>query len=117
MRTINSLLNSGFAVVSQFIILIFAFITRTVFIRILGSEYLGFDALFTNILSILSIVDLGLGTALNFSLYAPIRNNESQKVAAILQYFKKIFCQLGVLFIYTCILYYTFYRVVCQRQC
>ena len=97
MRTINSILNSGFAVVSQFIILIFAFITRTVFIRILGSEYLGFDALFTNILSILSIVDLGLGTALNFSLYSPIRNNERQKVAAIVQYFKKIFCRLGVL--------------------
>ena len=42
-------------------------------------------------------LDLGLGTALNFSLYSPIRNNERQKVAAIVQYFKKIFCRLGVL--------------------
>lgn len=97
MRTINSLLNSSFAMISQFIILIFAFITRTVFIRILGSEYLGFDALFTNVLSILSIVDLGLGTALNFSLYKPIRDGEVEKVAAIIQYFKKIFSLLGIL--------------------
>lgn len=97
MRTINSLLNSSFAMISQFIILIFAFITRTVFIKILGSEYLGFDALFTNVLSILSIVDLGLGTALNFSLYKPIRDGEVEKVAAIIQYFKKIFSFLGIL--------------------
>ena len=97
MRTFNSLLNSGFAVISQFIILIFAFLTRTVFIRILGSEYLGFDTLFTSILGILSIADLGLGTALNFSLYAPIRKNDVEKTAAILQYFKKIFFWLGIL--------------------
>lgn len=97
MRTINSLINSSFAVISQFIILIFAFITRTVFINVLGSEYLGFDTLFTNVLSILSIVDLGLGAALTYSLFKPIRNGEIEKVAAIIQYFKKMFCWLGLL--------------------
>lgn len=96
MRTWNSILNSSFAAVSQFIILIFAFITRTVFIRILGPEYLGFDSLFTNVLSVLSIVDLGLGTALNFSLYKPIYEEDIEKVSAIIHYFKKTFTIMGV---------------------
>ena len=96
-RVTNTILNSSFASISQFIILIFAFITRTFFIRILGAEYLGFDALFSNILSVLSIVDLGIGTALNFSLYKPMHEQDKEKVAAIIQYFKKLFYGLGAL--------------------
>lgn len=95
-RTTYSILNSSFAAVSHFVILLFSFITRTAFIKILGSEYLGFDALFSNILSVLSIVDLGVGTALNYSLYKPMYENDEMKVAAIIQYFRKIFYRMGI---------------------
>lgn len=104
-RTTNTIVNSSFASLSHVIILFFSFITRTCFIYYLGPEYLGFDSLFTNILSILSIVDLGLGTALNFFLYKPFRDDDKEKIAATIQYFRKIFCILGfILFLLSLII-------------
>lgn len=96
-RSINSLANAFIGSISQFVILIFAFLTRTAFINKLGAEYLGFDSLFTNILSVLSIVDLGISTALNYSLYKPMHEDDKLKIAAIIQYFKKAFNFLGVI--------------------
>lgn len=103
-RLFSSILNSSFASISQFIILIFSFITRTFFINILGADYLGFDALFSNILSVLSIVDLGIGTALTFSLYKPMHINDEKKVAAIIQYFRKLFCIFGSVLLFLSVL-------------
>lgn len=95
-RAKNTILNSSFASITQSIILIFSFVTRTFFINILGTEYLGFDALFTNILSALSIIDLGIGASLNYSLYKPMHDHDKRKVAEIIQYFRKLFCIIGL---------------------
>ena len=56
--------------------LIMAFVSRTVFIYILGAEYLGLNGLFTNILSFLALSELGLGSAIAFLLYKPIADND-----------------------------------------
>lgn len=48
------------------------FVSRTIFIKVLGAEFLGLNGLFTNILSILALSELGIGSAISFYLYRPI---------------------------------------------
>lgn len=90
-RTINVIRNSIFGVINKFGILILQFVCRTVFIKMLGSEYLGLNGLFTNILTILSFAELGLGNAIVYNMYKPIANKDSEKVAQLLKLYKKCY--------------------------
>lgn len=94
-RTKNSVKNVSFSLICQFIILICSFISRTVFIRVLGSSYLGVNGLFTNILSVLSIVDLGFDTAIIFSMYKPIAENDTRKLSVLMNFYKRVYLILG----------------------
>ena len=69
-RTTNSLLNFCSSIGAQLIVMIMNFVVRTVFISTLGKEYLGINGLFSNILSLLSLAELGVGSAILFKLYA-----------------------------------------------
>ena len=71
--------------------LIINFVGRIVFIRILDASYLGINGLFTNILSILSMADLGMTTAMMFHLYKPIADNDHRKICNLVGYFKRIY--------------------------
>ena len=97
MRTEKSILN----VESNFFIYTFrsimAFIVRTVFIKVLGKEYLGLDGLFTNILFVLSITELGISNAINYSLYKPLANNDKEKVSILMSFYKKLYIIIGLL--------------------
>ena len=94
-RTENSTKNMYTGLIYQFLILIFRFLTRTVFIYCLGEKYLGINGLFSNILNLLSLADLGIGAALVFALYKPIaeKNEERQKI--IVDYLHKIYVYIG----------------------
>lgn len=91
--------------VSKMLLMAFAFATKTIFIRLLGAEYNGISGLYSNILSILSLSELGLGNVLNFSLYQALRNHDERKVCSIVQYFKKLYwaIAIGVLAIGLCL--------------
>ncbi len=90
-RTRNSIKNMAFGVSSQCIVLIINFLSRSIFIYALGMEYLGINGLFSNILSILSLADLGMGTAMMYSMYKPLAEKDEKKLAALTRYFKKIY--------------------------
>ena len=90
-RTANITKNVITVVVTQLLTLLFAFANRTVFIHLLGKEYLGIDGLFTSILTIFSLAELGIGNALIFSLYAPIANNDTKKAQQYLTLYKKAY--------------------------
>ncbi|MBH0230752.1 lipopolysaccharide biosynthesis protein [Halobacillus yeomjeoni] len=94
-RTINSLRNSWFAIVGQGINIILQFLLRTVFIMTLGIEYLGVNGLFTNILTVLALTELGIGTAIVISLYKPLAENNINKINALMNWFKKIYAAIG----------------------
>ena len=91
MRVKNSLKNIGTGLIGQMVILLTGFIVRTVFIKTLGSTYLGVSGLFGNILSILSFAELGIGQAIIFSLYKPIAENDNEKIHALMDLYKKIY--------------------------
>lgn len=76
---------------------IFTFATRKIFVVYLSIEYLGLNGLFSNILSMLSLAELGIGTAICYSLYKPLAFNETEKIQALMQLFKKAYTIIGFL--------------------
>lgn len=95
MRAEKSLKNVIVGWGMQFVIIILGFVCRTVFIDILGSEYLGLSGLFANILTMLSLAELGIGTAIVFSLYKPIAEQNQRQIIALMQFYQKFYCGVG----------------------
>ncbi len=77
--------------VFQFTKILFAFLGRIIFLKILSPSYLGINGLFSNILTVLTLTDLGINTAFMYCLYKPIANNDREKLSAYLYYFKKLY--------------------------
>ncbi|WP_209876919.1 lipopolysaccharide biosynthesis protein [Paenibacillus silagei] len=80
-----------FGIGSQLIILIMSFIGRSVFIKFLGAEFLGVNGLYNNILTVLSLAELGIGNVMIYSLYKPLSNNDRFTIRVLLNYYKKIY--------------------------
>lgn len=95
-RTKNVLKNVWVGIICRVINLIMGFVSRTVFISILGIEYLGVNGLFTNVLTILSFAELGIGNAIIFSMYKPLAENDEQKLASLMQFYKKTYTIIGI---------------------
>lgn len=83
--------NIFFGYVSNFIILIMGFFQRKVFIMVLGRTLLGVNTLYTDILSMLSLAELGIGTALNYSLYKPVAEHNYEKIKSYMRLYKKAY--------------------------
>lgn len=97
MRTKNSLKNFSAGLMSTLVSSILAFVSRTIFISVLGSSYLGINGLLNNVLSMLSLAELGIGTAINFSLYKPIANNDEEKISLLMNFYKITYRCIGIL--------------------
>lgn len=95
MRTKNSFINLIVSWSTQLANVLLQFILRTVFIHSLTTEYLGLNGLFSNILSYLSFAELGFGTAITFSLYKPLSENDEEIIAGIMNFFKRIYYIVG----------------------
>ena len=94
-RTNNSIRNSTVVVLSKMINVIFSFIVRTLIINKLGIEILGIDGLFASVITVLSLADLGIGTAITYSLYKPIANQDYKTCAAYMNFFQKVYVLVG----------------------
>ena len=91
MRIKNSIHNIITGLLGQMILLVSGFISRTVFIRILGSTYLGVNGLFSNILTVLSFAELGIGQAIIYSLYKPIADHDEEKICSLMALYAKVY--------------------------
>ena len=76
------------AVMQNITNIILTFVARIIFVHILDASYLGINGLFVNILNVLSMADLGMSTALMYSLYAPIADADEEKIASLINLFK-----------------------------
>ena len=83
--------NIAFGYVGQVATAIMSFVLRTVFIMRLNEQLLGINSTYTNVLSILNMAELGIGTALNFSLYAPVAKGETEKIKSYMQMYRKAY--------------------------
>lgn len=80
--------NAFWSYFSMGVSLLLQFISRTVFIYCLGEGYLGINGLFSNVLGVLSFAELGIGTAINFSLYKPVAEHDVEKIKAYMYCYK-----------------------------
>ena len=95
-RTANSIKNIATGFLGQFITTILGFTSRTVFINCLTTEYLGVNGLFTNILSMLSLAELGIGTAIIYALYKPLAEKDENQIAKLINFYSKAYTCIGI---------------------
>lgn len=95
-RTENVVRNMKVGMLVQIMQIILNFVSRTIFIKILGSEYLGVNGLFSNILKVLSFAELGIGNAIIFSMYKPIAQEDTAKINSLMKLYKKAYHAIGI---------------------
>ena len=95
-RTEYSIINIITGLGGYFVNTILGLLCRMVFTRILSEEYLGINGLFTNILSMLSLAELGIGSAIVYALYKPLAQNDTNKITALVQFYGKCYRIVGV---------------------
>ena len=91
MRTKNSVKNIIVSLASNMVTILIGFFAQAIFIKILGIEYLGVNGLFTNIISMLGIVELGLGSAIIYHLYQPIEKKETETIKSLMKFYQKAY--------------------------
>lgn len=95
-RKKNVLLTSGSGMLNQLWINLIAFVYRTVFLYVLSIEYLGINGLFSNIINIFSLAELGVGSVIVYRLYEPIKRSDLSKTAALMRFYKQFYHLLAV---------------------
>lgn len=91
MNTEKTLINSLVSVIAQVIILLLKFINRRVFIYFLDIEYLGYQTLFENVFSLLSIAELGIGNIISFHLYKEVAVNNEDEIGKLMYLYKWLY--------------------------
>ena len=94
-KTQNTIRNMFFGVITRVIQILFPFVIRTAFIYTLGVEYLGLNSLFSSILSVLSLTELGISSALVFSMYKPLAEGDTETVCALMNLYRKCYYTIG----------------------
>lgn len=110
MRSKSSAKNLVVALIGQAFGLIISFIARIIFVKFLSDEYLGLNGLFTNLLTMLSLVELGVGSALVYSLYKPLADGDNEKVKSLMDLYRKAYNIIGGVVLIIGILFIPFYR-------
>ena len=90
-RTQRAKRNIITSVVNKLVIMLTSFIMRTVLIKYLGEIYLGLDSLFVSILQILSLSELGISSAMVYSMYKPLAENDTPTVCALLRLYRTVY--------------------------
>ncbi|MBR1811942.1 MAG: oligosaccharide flippase family protein [Clostridia bacterium] len=95
-RTENSMLNIIVGIGGYVVNTLLGVVCRVVFVRFLPKEYLGINGFFTNILSLLTVAELGIGIAIVYALYKPIAENDTEKIASLMRFFGRAYRIIGI---------------------
>ncbi len=90
-RSAKSVRNVATGLFNKVLMMVLAFATRTIFIRLLGAEYTGISSLYTNILSVLSLAEMGIGNVLMFYLYGALKDNDEERIKRLVEEFRIIY--------------------------
>lgn len=91
----NTRRNVRFGVSLKIYQIILPFVFRTIMVRTLGVEYLGLNSLFTSVLQVLNLAELGVGSAMVFSMYKPIADDDADTICALMQLYKLYYNIIG----------------------
>ena len=95
-RLKNSVRNVLGALINKATAIVFPFVIRTIILYYLGTEYAGLSSLFTSVLQILSLSELGIGSAIVFSMYKPVAEGNNAEINALLKLYRKFYYIIGV---------------------
>ena len=98
-RFANSAKNVMFSLASQLLTIVLNIIGRRVFVQVLDAEYLGVSTAFSSILSILALAELGVGSAIIYSLYKPIAVNDTEQIKSLMRLYRNTYWAIGTLII------------------
>lgn len=91
MRTSNSIKNTITALLVSFCSAFLGIISQSLFLKILNIEYLGINGLFSNIITMLGIAELGIGNAIIVNLYKPVYEQNIEKIKALMRFYKRAY--------------------------
>lgn len=94
-RSANSVRNILYGVGGQFLSLLLGFANRSIFIYTLGVTYLGVNGLFSNLLSLLSFAELGIGSAITYSLYKPLKEKDTEQIKTLMRLYARAYRAVG----------------------
>ena len=90
-RTEMAIKNVAWSYGAMLVTTILKFICRTAFINTIGEKYLGVNGLFTSVLNVLSLTELGIGSAMSFSLYKPVADNDIERLKSLMLFYRKAY--------------------------
>lgn len=96
-RTKNTVLNSLFGILSFVSIILVSFLLRKILAATLGKEYLGLNSLYTTIVSMLSLTELGISNAIIYFLYKPVTTGDEEKIKQYLAFYKKAYYVIALI--------------------
>ncbi len=95
-RTTNTLINMSVNLGAQVLLTFLQIAYRTVFVKTLGTPYLGINGLFTNVLTMLSLTELGLDTAITYKLYKPLADHDIKRLQILMKFYKYAYLVIGL---------------------
>ena len=96
-KTQNTKRNLLFGVIKSAVSIILPFFTRTVIISRFGIQYAGLNSLFASVLTVLNLTEAGFGTAIIYSLFKPVAENDVDTICAYLNHYKKVYRKIGII--------------------
>lgn len=116
-RTKNATRNIAYGIMYRIIAILLPFVVRTVILYIMGADYVGLNSLFTSILSFLSLAELGVGSALVYSMYKPIAEDDNETICALLGLYKKLYRYIGTIILVIGVALIPFLKYLVKSDC
>lgn len=103
-RTYNSITNSIFGIIASIITVALNFVVRVVLVRQLGDEINGINSLFQSIISVMALMEMGIGSAMVIHLYEPIKHKDEEMIAGIMSFYRQLYMGVAAAFAIICLL-------------
>ncbi|MCS8594987.1 transporter [Leuconostoc citreum] len=115
--TLKNIFKNGSIAGTTFLLsTIMSFAVRTFFVKNLGEAYLGLNGVFSSVIQMLSLTDLGMEAAFSFVLYQPIAQNDKSSVVKIIRTFKKVYETVGLIVLGVGLALIPFLSVIIGKQ-
>jgi len=115
-RTEYSTRNTTVAMLARMVAILAGFTTRVVFTHTLSRDYVGINGLFSDILNVLALSELGAGTAITYALYQPVSEGNIEKQKSLMQMFRNIYLAVAAIIFSGGLLVIPFMGVLIKNQ-
>lgn len=116
MRVQNSLRNITMGLITQLVVVLLGFLCRKTFLDSLGADYLGVNGLLLNVLSVLSLVEGGIGGNIVYHLYKPLAEHDEEKIIALVQLYKRLYAGIAIIVFLLSLGLYPFLGMVVDKS-